>query len=78
MIIEIIPCLSDNYSYLIHEKKFNTILEIGAGSGRFSDVFVNGKKIGHIGEIDSSVLENFKIRTSVVGFEINLSGLIFD
>ena len=25
MIIEIIPCLSDNYSYLIHEKKFNTI-----------------------------------------------------
>tara|TARA_B100001027_G_scaffold191606_1_gene146029 strand:- start:238 stop:996 length:759 start_codon:yes stop_codon:yes gene_type:complete len=25
MIIEIIPCLSDNYSYLIHEKKFNTV-----------------------------------------------------
>ena len=25
MIIEIIQCLSDNYSYLIHEKKFNTI-----------------------------------------------------
>ena len=25
MIVEIIPCLSDNYSYLIHEKKFNTI-----------------------------------------------------
>ncbi|MEC7179410.1 MAG: hydroxyacylglutathione hydrolase [Pseudomonadota bacterium] len=25
MIIEIIPCLSDNYSYLIHEKKTNTI-----------------------------------------------------
>ena len=25
MIVEIIPCLSDNYSYLIHEKKFNTV-----------------------------------------------------
>ena len=25
MIIEIIPCLSDNYSYLIHEKEFNTV-----------------------------------------------------
>ncbi len=25
MIIEIISCLSDNYSYLIHEKKFNTV-----------------------------------------------------
>ena len=25
MKIEIIPCLSDNYSYLIHEKKFNTV-----------------------------------------------------
>ncbi len=25
MIVEIIPCLSDNYSYLIHEKKTNTI-----------------------------------------------------
>ena len=25
MIIEIIPCLSDNYSYLIHEKKSNIV-----------------------------------------------------
>ena len=25
MIIEIIPCLSDNYSYLIHDKKTNTV-----------------------------------------------------
>ena len=25
MIIEIIPCLGDNYSYLIHEKKSNTV-----------------------------------------------------
>ena len=25
MIVEIIPCLSDNYSYLIHERKSNTV-----------------------------------------------------
>ena len=25
MIVEIIPCLSDNYSYLIHEKETDTV-----------------------------------------------------
>ena len=25
MIVEIIPCLSDNYSYLIHEKETGTV-----------------------------------------------------
>ena len=45
--------------------------------GRHADIFVNNK-IGEIGEIDSNILENFRIRTSVVGFEIKLSGLIFD
>jgi len=46
--------------------------------GRHADIFVNDKKIGEIGEIDSEILENFRIRTPVVGFEIKLSGLIFD
>ncbi|MBC8250067.1 MAG: phenylalanine--tRNA ligase subunit beta [Candidatus Nitrosopelagicus sp.] len=46
--------------------------------GRHADIFVNDKKIGEIGELDSKILENFRIRTSVVGFEIKLSGLIFD
>ena len=46
--------------------------------GRHADIFVNEKKVGEIGEIDSNILENFRIRTSVVGFEIKLSGLIFD
>ena len=39
---------------------------------------VDDKKIGEIGEICTEILDNFRIRTSVVGFEINLSGLIFD
>ena len=46
--------------------------------GRHSNIFVGEKLIGNIGEINSDVLDNFKIRTSVVGFEIKLSGLIFD
>jgi len=47
-------------------------------NGRHSDIFVGEKSVGTIGEINSDVLDNFKIRTSVVGFEIKLSGLIFD
>ena len=47
-------------------------------NGRHSDIFVNEELSGSIGEISSDVLDNFKIRTSVVGLEIKLSGLIFD
>ena len=46
--------------------------------GRTASVFVNGKKIGIVGEINSKTIENYKIRVPVVGFEITLSGLIFD
>ena len=46
--------------------------------GKHADIFVNDKKIGEIGEINTEILENFRIRTSVTGFEIKLSGLIFD
>jgi len=46
--------------------------------GKHADIFVGDKKIGEIGEISSEILENFRIRTSVAGFEIKLSGLIFD
>jgi phenylalanyl-tRNA synthetase beta chain len=41
--------------------------------GRAADVLVGGKKVGIIGEIDSQVIENFKIRVPVSGFEIILS-----
>ena len=46
--------------------------------GKHADIFVGDKKIGEIGEISTEILENFRIRTSVAGFEIKLSGLIFD
>jgi phenylalanyl-tRNA synthetase beta chain len=45
--------------------------------GKSADVFVGDKKIGIIGEIDSQVIENFKIRVPVCGFEIVLSNNIF-
>jgi len=46
--------------------------------GRTASIIVEGKNIGVIGEINSKTIENYKIRVPVVGFEINLSGLIFD
>jgi len=46
--------------------------------GKTADILVNNKPFGIIGEIDSEVKGNFKIRVPVVGFEIKLSGLIFD
>lgn len=44
--------------------------------GKTADVMINDKKIGIIGEIDSQVIDNFKIRVPVSGFEIILSGSI--
>ena len=46
--------------------------------GRTASVLVNGKVIGIVGEINSKTIENYKIRVPVTGFEISLSGLIFD
>jgi phenylalanyl-tRNA synthetase beta chain len=46
--------------------------------GRVAEIIVAGKSYGIVGEIDSKVRENFKIREPVVGFELKLSGLIFD
>jgi phenylalanyl-tRNA synthetase beta chain len=46
--------------------------------GRTANILVNNKTIGTLGEIDSKVIENFKIRVPLAAFEIQLSGLIFD
>lgn len=44
--------------------------------GKTAEILVNGKKIGLVGEIDSQVMENFKIRVPVSGFEIILSDFL--
>ncbi len=41
--------------------------------GRCANIIVNKKSIGIIGEINSKIIENYKIRVPVVGFEISLS-----
>lgn len=46
--------------------------------GRTASIIVNGKTVGLIGEINSKTIDAYKIRVPVVGFEIQLSGLIFD
>lgn len=47
-------------------------------NGRTASIEIQGKTVGVIGEINSKTIDNYKIRVPVVGFEINLSGLIFD
>ena len=47
-------------------------------NGRVANIVINNQNFGQIGEINSSILENFRIRTNVTAFEITLSGLIFD
>ena len=41
--------------------------------GHCANIIFNGNVIGIIGEIDSKIIENYKIRVPVVGFEISLS-----
>jgi len=46
--------------------------------GRTASIVVNDKTVGLIGEINSKTVDTYKIRVPVIGFEIQLSGLIFD
>jgi len=47
-------------------------------NGHTARIIVNNKAIGEIGKINSNLVDNFKIRVPIVGFEIDLSGLIFN
>ena len=44
MLVEIIPCLSDNYSYLIHEKKSNTVSIVDPSEFRTCDEVISKYK----------------------------------
>ena len=46
--------------------------------GRTASIIINGKTVGIIGEINTKTIQNYKIRVPIAGFEICLSGLIFD
>ena len=45
--------------------------------GHCASVIVNNKSIGLIGKVSSKIIESYKIRVPVVGFEISLSESIF-
>jgi phenylalanyl-tRNA synthetase beta chain len=44
--------------------------------GKSADVLVGEKKVGVIGEVDPQIIDSFKIRVPVCGFEINLSDFL--
>ena len=46
--------------------------------GRSASVVINGRTVGMIGEINSKTIENYKIRVPAAGFEVFLSGLVFE
>ena len=60
------------------ESKTKTSSHPTFAEGSTAEILVQGKSYGIIGEISSKVKENFKIRVPLVGFELKLSGLIFD
>jgi len=46
--------------------------------GRTANVLVNEEEVGLIGEVAPAIIDNFRLRIPVAGFEIKLTGLIFD
>ena len=48
MIVEIIPCLSDNYSYLIHEKETGTVAIVDPSEFNACDKIINKYKAGFV------------------------------
>jgi phenylalanyl-tRNA synthetase beta chain len=45
-------------------------------NGRYGDVYLNGVKIGEIGEIDPEVILNFKLEFPVAALELNLQKIL--
>ena len=57
-----------------HHHPTNPLFE----QGRSADILIHNTQVGMIGQISSLTLDYFKIRVPVIGFEIKLTGLIFD
>ena len=55
------------------EIKTKTAVNPSFIEGRCATVNVNNNSIGFIGEVNSTIVENYKIRVPIVGFEISLS-----
>ena len=44
--------------------------------GRRADIYVRGKKLGVFGEFHPEVITNFGLGYTVIGFELDLNGLM--
>ena len=79
MIIEIIPCLSDNYSYLINEKNSNIISIVDPAEFKKCDDII--KKYGkldfilnthhHADHVDGNLELKKKYNSKILGFELD-------
>jgi len=75
MIIEIIPCLSDNYSYLIYEKKSNTVSIVDPAEFKACDKVINKyKKLDfilnthhHVDHIGANLQLKKKYNSTILG-----------
>ncbi|MGQ0795725.1 MAG: phenylalanine--tRNA ligase subunit beta [Nitrosopumilaceae archaeon] len=85
-------CASNDANFSEGKSVLQSVLKMGCGlecktigasipmfsEGRSANIMINEKPIGMIGEISPEIIDNFKLRIPIVGFEIKLTGLIFD
>ena len=79
MKIEIIPCLSDNYSYLIHEKESNTVSIVDPAEFKTCDNIVKKyEKLDfilnthhHADHVDGNLELKKKYSCKILGFELD-------
>ena len=77
MIVEIIPCLSDNYSYLIHEKETGTVSIVDPSEFNACDKIINKyKKLDfilnthhHADHVGANLEFKKKYNSKIIGFE---------
>ena len=79
MIVEIIPCLSDNYSYLIHDKETNTVSIIDPSEFKTCDEIIKKyKKLDfilnthhHADHVDGNLKLKEKYKSKILGFGLD-------
>ena len=79
MFVQIIPCLNDNYSYLIHEKETNTVSIVDPAEYETCDkVIQKYKKLDfilnthhHADHVDGNLELKKKYNSKVLGFELD-------
>ena len=79
MIIEIIPCLNDNYSYLIFDKETNTVSIIDPSEFNNCDrIIKNYNKLDyilnthhHADHVDGNLKLKEKYNSKILGFDLD-------